>query len=94
MKITKESKALTAFLKTCRDQGLNPEKLRQAMIDATNPWMPIESVPMDGNPVLVLLAEEHHHSRIHSATYLPNIACIGGNFSFDVPEATHWKKCE
>lgn len=69
-------------------------KSLQAEIDrlkALDPWHSLDSVPMDGRPVLVLLEAEHFFSRVHSATFLPNIVCVGGSFSFDAPEITHWK---
>jgi hypothetical protein len=50
----------------------------------------MESVPMDGTPVLVLLAEESHGSRIHVGTFLPNIAIIGNHFTWDIPAAIAW----
>lgn len=54
-------------------------------------WMPISTVPRDGTPVLVLLDKPHLSSRVHSATFHPNITCIGGAFEFDLEgKATHW----
>ena len=53
-------------------------------------WKTIKTVPMDGLPVLVYLSDKHNHSRIHTATFHPNIIIIGGSFSFDVPNPTHW----
>ena len=54
-------------------------------------WQPIETVPMDGTPVLVWLPEKMQHSHVHAATYLPNIKIIGGHFAFDATsEPTHW----
>ena len=53
-------------------------------------WQPIETVPMNAEPVLVWLSGEHLNSRYHVATYHPNLIVIGGSFSFDVPTPTHW----
>ena len=53
-------------------------------------WQPIATVPKDGKAVLVFLAAEHMHSRIHAATYHQNVAIIGTSFAFDCPKATHW----
>ena len=53
-------------------------------------WMPIETVPKTGAAVLVYLEDELHHSRVHAATFHPNITVIGNMFAFDCPKATHW----
>ena len=53
-------------------------------------WKPIDTAPMDNHPILVWLSDEHQGSRIHVATFHPNVKCIGGAFEFDVPKATHW----
>lgn len=53
-------------------------------------WLPIDSAPRNGEPFFVLLEEKMLHSRIHTATFHPNVECIGGRFSFDAPKATHW----
>lgn len=59
--------------------------------DHMGQWLPIESVPMDGSPVLVWLPTPMLKSHVHSATFLPNIAVIGGVFAFDATcKPTHW----
>jgi hypothetical protein len=55
-----------------------------------NPWKPIATVPRDNTPVLVLLREPFMDMRVHSAIYHGTTGIVGGYFSFDVPEATHW----
>lgn len=54
-------------------------------------WMPIETAPRDGTPILVYLEEPMLHSRVHAAVFHPKMKTIGCNFSFDCPAATHWK---
>ena len=58
-------------------------------------WQPIKTVPVSETPipVLVWLEADHLGSRVHAATYHKNIVCIGGSFSYDVPNATHWMPC-
>lgn len=57
-------------------------------------WMPIETAPNDGSPFLVLLSDEMMHSRVHSATFHPNMKLIGCNFSFDAPNVIGWLPLE
>jgi hypothetical protein len=55
-------------------------------------WRPIETVPYDGKPVLVWLAEPRHHSnsRVDIGVFHPKIQSVGGSFIFDAPTVTHW----
>ncbi|WP_428383669.1 hypothetical protein [Nevskia ramosa] len=55
-------------------------------------WQPIETVPMDDTPVQVYLESPVLKSRIHTATFRPNMSIIAGGFGFDSPRATHWRR--
>jgi hypothetical protein len=58
-----------------------------------NEWQPIETVPMNGTPVLLYLSADYQRSRQHTGRFLPNVPCgvIGGLFGYDLPgEPTHW----
>lgn len=57
-------------------------------------WMPIETVPMDGSPVLVWSPEPFsRRSNVQVANYSPNCAIVGNVFLFDLKggqRPTHW----
>lgn len=55
-------------------------------------WQPIETIPMDGTPVLVWLPRQYLGSRIHVATYRPNVKLVAGRFAFDLDRPpSHWR---
>lgn len=51
---------------------------------------PVETIPVDGTPILVKLESELHGSLVHVAIYHPNIATIAGLFDFDCPPVVGW----
>ncbi len=51
---------------------------------------PMDTVPMDGTPVLVYLETESLGSRWHSARFRPNYKLIGHHFAFDVSKPLGW----
>lgn len=53
-------------------------------------WRDIETAPKDGSPFLVCLESEMLNSRVHIATFHPNVKIIGGRFAFDAPKAIGW----
>jgi len=61
-------------------------------------WQPMESVPKDGSPVLLLVAPEDkdcYGSRIHTGSYATNsqgqvIGIVGNMFAFDMPKPIGW----
>lgn len=56
-------------------------------------WKPIETVPMDGTPVLLFLDNPpRQHSRIHVGWFLPNVPCgvIAGLFGYNMPKPLYW----
>lgn len=54
-------------------------------------WQPIDTVPKDGEPILVWLPIKSLGSHVHSATFLPNIKVVGHQFVFDLDsQPTHW----
>lgn len=55
---------------------------------------PMNTVPMDGTPVLVKLEEKSLGSEYHVARYMKNTATVGGHFAFDMPKAIGWKHIE
>lgn len=61
----------------------------------TNEWQPIESIPMDGTPVLAWSPEPFHgKTPVQVATYHPNCKIVGGIFLFDLrgeQRPTHWR---
>lgn len=55
-------------------------------------WQPIETIPMDGSPVLVWCPEEiSRRSHVQIANYRPNCQIVGNMFAFDLcAKPTHW----
>lgn len=68
---------------------LEVRQLRQEL-EKARCWQPIETAPNDGSPFLVLLEEPMLNSRVHAATFHPNIRTIGGHFDFDAPKSIGW----
>jgi hypothetical protein len=60
-----------------------------AEVERLTAWRPMAEAPRDGT-FLVQLEEEVLNSKIHVATFHPNINMIGGHFEFDMPKAIGW----
>jgi hypothetical protein len=59
-------------------------------------WQSIESIPMDGTPVLVWLPDDgsFRRSQVQVANYHPNCKIVGNVFAFDLrKQPTHWMPC-
>lgn len=65
--------------------------MSKSKVYAKDTWYPIDTVPMNGQPVLVYLEEAMLGSRIQAASFLKHIGTIGSLFAFDAPKATHWR---
>lgn len=53
--------------------------------------LPIETVPKDGTPVLVLLEKPMMKSRVHSAYfYETGVSLIATVFTWDAPKVLGW----
>lgn len=69
---------------------INPKVLAMAE------WQPIETIPMDGTPVLVWVPDDglFRRSNVQVANYRPNVKIIGNVFAFDLKkQPTHWMPC-
>jgi hypothetical protein len=61
----------------------------------SNEWQPIETIPMDGTPVLVWAPVPFsRRSHIQVANFSPNCRIVGNVFAFDLRKEerpTHWR---
>ena len=54
-------------------------------------WQPIETAPKEGAFIVWLDAVDGvMHSRVAVMSVHPNINVINGQFTFDMPNPTHW----
>ena len=53
-------------------------------------WQPMNTVPIDGTPILLYLDGELFGSRMHIGTFNRNLKIIAGHFVFDCPPALFW----
>lgn len=59
-------------------------------------WRPIDTIPMDGTPVLVWLPDDgaFRRSNVQVANYTKNCKIVGNVFAFDLrKQPTHWMPC-
>ena len=55
-------------------------------------WFRIDTLPRDGSPVEVWLAEPVNFDlQQHTAVFAANISIIGPNFAFDMPDPIYWR---
>ena len=60
---------------------------RAALAAPASPWLPIESLPAEGEFLFYLPGERR---KIQAAQVRPNVTTIGGCFAFDLTKPTHY----
>lgn len=73
------------------DTESQARRVIEAMVEREK-WQPMDTVPLDDTPVLVLLEElkGRRGSRIQHAQFSPKLAVIGNYFDFDMPKPIGW----
>lgn len=54
-----------------------------------NEWIDAKDRPPEGK-CLVMLKRSVAFNKMHTANFTGNVKTVGGMFSFDMPEITHW----